>query len=43
MNNTKANGLQKAHFSIISVPGVICAIENQETALYNLEGPIESN
>ena len=27
MNNTKANGLQNAHFLIISVPGLICAIQ----------------
>ena len=40
MNNTKANGLQNAHFSIISVPGLICAIEIGETALYSLEGPL---
>ena len=43
MNNTKANGLQNAHFSIIRVPGLICAIEMRETALYSLEGPLESN
>ena len=43
MNNTKANGLQNAHFLKISVPGVICAIRIRETALYSLEGPLESN
>ena len=43
MNNTKANGLQNAHFSIISVPVLICAIKIRETALYILEGSIESN
>ena len=43
MNNTKANALQNAHFSIISVPGPICAIEIRETALYSLEGPLKSN
>ena len=41
MNNTKANGLQKTHFSRISVPGLISAIKIQETALYGLEGPLE--
>ena len=39
MNNTKANGLQNAHFSEISVPGLICDIEIPSTALYSLEGP----
>ena len=43
MNNTKAIGLQNAHFSKISVPGLICAIEIGETSLYSLEGPLESN
>ena len=43
MNNTKPNGLQNAHFSIISVAGLICAIKIRETALYSLEGPLESN
>ena len=43
MNNTKANGLQNAHFSIISVPGLICAIRIRETASYSLDGPLESN
>ena len=43
MNTTKANGLQNAHFSIISVPGLICAIGIRKTALYSLEGPLESN
>ena len=43
MNNTKANGLQNAHFWVISFPGRICAIEIRETALYSLEGPLESN
>ena len=43
MNNTKANGLQKANFSKISVPGLICAIRMWETALYSLAGPLESN
>ena len=39
----KENGLQNAHFSIFSVPGLICAIEIRETALYSLGGPLESN
>ena len=43
MNTTKANGLQNANFSIISLPGLICGIEIWETALYSLEGPLESN
>ena len=43
MNNTKANVLQNAHFLKISVPGLICAIKIWETALYILEGSIESN
>ena len=43
MNNTKANGLQNAHFLKIAVPGLMCPIEIRETALYNLEGPLESN
>ena len=43
MNNTKANGLQNAHSSEICVPGLICVIEIRETALYSLEGPLESN
>ena len=43
MNNTKANGLQNAHYSKISVRGLICAIQIRETALYSLEGPLESN
>ena len=43
MNNTKANGLQKAHFSIISVPGLIYVIKIRETALYSLQDPLESN
>ena len=43
MNNTKANGLQNAHSSRISLPGLICAIEIRETALYSLEGHLESN
>ena len=43
MNNTKANGLQNANFSIISVPGLMCAIEIRETALYSFKGPLESN
>ena len=43
MNNTKAKGLQNAHFFIISVPGLICAIKIRETALYSLEGPLVSN
>ena len=43
MNNTKANGLQNANFLIISVPGLICASKIRETALYSLEGPLESN
>ena len=42
MNNTKANGLQNAHFLKISVPGLICAINIREIALYSLEGPLES-
>ena len=33
--NTKANGLKNAHFSKISVSGVICAIKIRETALYS--------
>ena len=43
MNNTKANGLQNAHFSKISVPGLICAMKIRKTALYTLEGLLESN
>ena len=43
MNNSKANGLQNAHFSIISVPGRIWANKIRETALYSLEGPLEWN
>ena len=43
MNHTKANGLQNAHFSINSVPGLISANKIRERALYNLEGPLESN
>ena len=43
MNNTKANGLQNAHFSRISVPGLICPIKIRETDLCSLEGPLESN
>ena len=43
MNNTKASGLQNAHFLIISLPDLICAIEIRETVLYSLEGPLESN
>ena len=43
MNNTKANGIQKAHFSKISVPGLICAIRIRKTDLYSLAGPLESN
>ena len=43
MNNTKANGLQNAHFSIISVAGLMFAIKMRETALYSLEGRLESN
>ena len=43
MNNTKANGLQNANFSKISLPGRICAIRIWKTALYSLEGSIESN
>ena len=43
MNNTKANGLQNAHFSRISVPGLIYAIKIQETALNSLEDPLGSN
>ena len=42
MNNTKANGLQNAHFSTISLPGLICANKIPETALCSLEGPLES-
>ena len=42
MNNSKANGLQNAHFSIISVPGRIWANRIRETALYSLEGRLES-
>ena len=42
MNNTKANGLKNAHFSKISVPGLIWVIKIRETALYSLEGSIES-
>ena len=43
MNNTKANGLQNAHFSIFPIPGPIYAIRIRETALYSLEVPLESN
>ena len=43
MNNTKANGLQNAHFSKISVSGLISATKTRETALYSLKGPLESN
>ena len=43
MNNAKANGLKNAHFLKISVPGLICANKIRETALYILEGPLESN
>ena len=43
MNNTKTNGLQKAHFPKISDPGLISAIEIRKTAHYSLEGPLESN
>ena len=43
MNNTKANGLQNAHYSKISVAGLICGNKIRETALYSLEGPLESN
>ena len=43
MNNTKANGLRNAHFSKISVPGLICAIKIRETALYSLEDHLKSN
>ena len=37
MNNSKANGLQNAHFSIISVPGLSCAIEIRETAIATMQ------
>ena len=43
MNNTKANRLQNAHFSKISVPGHKCARNILKTALYSLESSIESN
>ena len=43
MNNTKPNGLQDAHFSEISIPGHNCAIKIRKTALYSLEGPLQSN
>ena len=43
MNNTKANGLQNADFSKISASGLIFAIKIRKTALYSLEGPLESN
>ena len=43
MNNTKENGLQNAHFSKISVRGLICANKFRKTALYSLEGSLESN
>ena len=43
MNNTKANGLHNANFLKISVPGLIWSIQIRETALYSLEGPLESN
>ena len=43
INNTKTNGLKNAHFPKISVPGLICAIKVRQTALYSLEGPVESN
>ena len=40
MNNSKANGLENAHFSKISIPGLIYVINIRETALYSLEGPV---
>ena len=40
INNTKSNRLQNAHFSKISVPGLICDIKNSETVLYSLEGSL---
>ena len=43
MNNSKAYGLQNAHFSIISVAGLIGAIKMRETAWYSLEGPLKSH
>ena len=43
MNNTKQNGLQNAHFLIISVSGLIYAIRIRERALHSLERPLESN
>ena len=43
MNNTKANSLQNANFSKISVTGLICAIKIRETSLYTPECPLESS
>ena len=43
MNNTKANGLQNAHYLKIAYSGLISARINQKTVLYRLEGPSESN
>ena len=43
MNNTKANGLQSGQFLKIAHSGRIWANKIQETALYSLEGPLESN
>ena len=40
-NNTKANGLQNAHFSIISGAGLICAIKLRNPAIYSLEGSLD--
>ena len=43
MNNTKANGLKNAQILKIAPSGLISAGMNRKTALYNLEGPLESN
>ena len=43
MDNIQGKGLQKDNFWKISVPGHICAINIQETALHSLEGLLESN
>ena len=43
MNNTKANSLKRGQFLKIAYSGHSCANKIQETALYSLEGPLESN
>ena len=43
MNNTKTKGHQNANLKISDVPGLIHAITIRETALYRLEGPLESH